>query len=76
MKVLCGLLERLVAPSFIVLVGNDKLLANATHRLTVVTVAVGHAVKGRIEEQAPSSGRTRIIERRTPNVAAVAYIVH
>ena len=57
MKALCGLLERLVAPSFIVLVGNDKLLANPTHRLTVATAAVAHAAIARTEVQAPSVER-------------------
>ena len=40
MKVLCGLLERLVAPSCIVLVDNDKLCVNTMHRETAVTVNV------------------------------------
>ena len=77
MKALCGLLERLAAPSFIVLVGNDKLLANPTHRPTVVTaVAVVHVATARKEVQAPSEIRARSVERRTPNVAAAAYIVN
>ena len=37
MKVLCGLLERLVAPSCIVLVDNDKLCVNTMHRETAGT---------------------------------------
>ena len=76
MKVLCGLLERLAAPSFIVLVGNDKLLANATHRPTEVTGVVAHVANARIEVQVPSAVRVRSVERRTPNVAAAAYIVN
>lgn len=40
MKVLCGLLERLAAPSCIGLVGNDKLCVDTMHRVTAVTVAV------------------------------------
>ena len=33
---------------------NDKLLANTTHRLTVVTVVVVHVAIVRIEVQVPS----------------------
>ena len=47
-------LGRLAAPSCIGLVGNDKLVVNATHRPTVVTVAAVHAAKARIEAQVPS----------------------
>ena len=55
---------------------NDKLLANPTHRPTVATAAAAHAAIARIEVQAPSVVRVRSVERRTPNVTAVAYIVN
>ena len=48
---------RLAAPSCIGLVGNDKLLANPTHRLTVVTVVVAHVATARTEVQVPSAVR-------------------
>ena len=55
---------------------NDKLLANPTHRPTVVTVAAAHAAIARTEVQVPSVARVRSVERRTPNAAAVAYTVN
>ena len=76
MKVLCGLLERLAAPSFIVLVGNNKLCVDTTHRATVVTAVAAHAAIVRIEVQVPSVARVRSEERRTPNAAGAAYIVN
>ena len=50
---------------------NDKLLANPTHRPTVVTADVAHAAIARIEVQVPSIVRVRSAERRTPNGVAL-----
>ena len=75
MKVLCGHwggLQHLHILDW--LVGNDKLLANPTHRPTVATEADVNVVTARIEAQVPSVVRVRRAEQRTPNVAAVAYI--
>ena len=55
---------------------NDKLLANPTHRPTEVTVDVAHEAIARIAVQVPSAVRARSVERRTPNVTVVAYIVN
>ena len=55
---------------------NDKLLANPTHRLTVVTAAVAHVAIARKEVQVPSVVRARSVERRTPNAAVAANIVN
>lgn len=76
MKVLCGLLERLAAPSFIVLVGNDKLCVDTTDRQTVATVADVHVATARTEVQAPSVVRVQSVERRTPNGTVDAYIAN
>ena len=54
---------------------NDKLLANPTHRPSGVTAVVAHAATARIEVQAPSVVRAGSVERRTPNVTVVAYMV-
>lgn len=54
---------------------NDKLLAKPTHRLTSATVVAAHAVIARIEVQVPSAVSIGSVERRTPNVTVVAYMV-
>ena len=54
---------------------NDKLLANTTHRRTSATVAVARATIVRIEVQVPSAVSIGSVERRTPNVTVVAYMV-
>ena len=53
---------------------QQMLFHNTTHRPTAVTAAVAHAAIAQIEVQVPSVARVRSFERRTPNVAVVAYI--
>lgn len=52
------------------------LIRNSTHRPTVATAVAAHEAIARTEAQVPSVARVKSIERRTPNVAVVAYIVH
>ena len=54
---------------------NDNLLTNPTHRPTAVTVVAAYAANARIEVQVPSVARVIRVERRTPNVTVVAYMV-
>lgn len=51
-----------------------KSFKNPTYRPTVVTDVVAHAAAARTEVQVPSAARVGSVERRTPNVAVVAYI--
>ena len=63
--------------SYVGLVGNDKLVANATDHMAPVAVAGVCNALSRSELKVLTVGRVRTMERRTPNVAyGHVYIIY